>query len=341
MIMTRYRYIFRIAASAVLLALTASLWQSCKSDQSSPLPEAKGLPYELVLVCPKQMYQGALHDTLEAVLQASTPVLNQHEPLFRLSTVYDESKITAFREFRSRLVLGVDASIKEPVVRMANDVRATPQIEVKITAHDVRQLTEFISDNRERITDLFVEHELQHAAALLRQQYSASTASALRDVCGYTVCVPQSLRASKRGTDFLWTGTNLPDRDMNFVYFSYPWDGGVLTDSAFVCAHDSALQANIPGSRAGQYMQTARVDGKPLAIARMRMINNRCVLEVRGLWDVRGAALGGPFVAQAHVDTLACRVRVAEGFIYSPHSSKRPLLRQMEAALRTFEPEKH
>ena len=68
------------------------------------------------------------------------------------------------------------------------------------------------------------------------------------------------------------------------------------------------------------------------------MIHNKVVQEVHGLWELKNGALGGPFVALERVDTAAARVLVCEGFVYSPHSPKRDLLRQMEAALRTFVP---
>ena len=67
------------------------------------------------------------------------------------------------------------------------------------------------------------------------------------------------------------------------------------------------------------------------------VIGGASVQEVHGLWEMRDAALGGAFVALERVDTAARRVLVTEGFIYSPHSPKRDLMRQMEAALRTFQ----
>ena len=154
----------------------------------------------------------------------------------------------------------------------------------------------------------------------------------------HDVCVPVGLKASKTGDGFLWTGTNLNDKDQNFLFYTYAWEGAPLSESRFVAARDSVLKEFIPGARADQWMQTARMEGEPLVLARTRAINNkRGVLEVHGLWELRNGALGGPFVALCRVDTLARRVMVTEGFVYSPHSPKRNLMRELEAALRTFE----
>ena len=51
-------------------------------------------------------------------------------------------------------------------------------------------------------------------------------------------------------------------------------------------------------------------------------------------------ALGGPFVSLAYPDSAQGRLLVTEGFIYSPDTNKRDLVRRMEAALRTLAPVK-
>jgi hypothetical protein len=51
---------------------------------------------------------------------------------------------------------------------------------------------------------------------------------------------------------------------------------------------------------------------------------------------MHNGALCGAFVSLERIDTANSRVLVTEGFIYSPYSPKRTILREMEAALRTF-----
>ena len=216
----------------------------------------------------------------------------------------------------------------------------------------LRKMAEKLSGGereRQLITDLFVEHELDYMAESLQRKHNAATSKAFHELTGHTICVPPALKASKRAKDFLWTGTNLNDRDQNFVYYSYPWDGQPLTPEQFVAKRDSALKTNIPGSTPNQWMQTARMKAGsgdaanerggaevPLILTRARTLNNLYVHEVHGLWEMHNGALGGAFVSLERIDTANSRVLVTEGFIYSPHSPKRTILREMEAALRTF-----
>ena len=341
-----------------IILLVAALWVvACKdAPGQTQKPSSRGLPYELVLIVPQAIYTGELKDTLDAVLQGSTPVLPQHEPLFRLDVAYADGNLTPWRTFRNRLVIALDKKALQPEMGAALDAVARPQIEVKVSAATPHDLALFIGENRQRLTDLFVDHELDLEAARLRRKYSKATADSLRKLTasvvpsttsaavpsqsceGHTICVPEGLHASKTGTDFLWTGTNLNDKDQNFVYYSYVWDGRPLTPEQFVVKRDSALKANIPGAQPNQWMQTAcGPDGAtPLILARTRTIDEALVQEVHGLWEMHNGALGGAFVALERIDTAARRVLVTEGFIYSPHSPKRNLMRQMEAALRTW-----
>lgn len=301
-------------------------------------PTSRGLPFEMVMIVPRAAYEGELCDTLEAVFKVSTPLLPQHEPLFRVNVTYTDANLTPWRTFRNRLIIKIDKSLKQPAMGVARNEVALPQLEVMVEGPSTHILADFIGENRQRLTDLFVDAELEWEAAQLRRKHSKTTLEALRDVSGHTICVPTGLRASKRAKDFLWTGTNLVDKDQNFVFYSYPWNGQPLSIGQYVAKRDSAMKANIPGSEPNQWMQTAcdPESRQPLVMSRTRILNKQYVLEVHGLWEMHNGALGGAFVALERIDSAHGLVLCTEGFIYSPQSPKRNLMREMEAALRTF-----
>ena len=307
-------------------------------EKSANKPASRGLPFEMVVIAPEQAYEGELSDTIDAVLRASTPVLPQHEPMFRLNIVWADANLTPFRTFRLRFIAKINPRAAKASIGVARDAVARPQLEVKAEAPSAHELALLIGRERVRIQDLFTDFELDNMAAALRRRHNVATRKAFRKLTGHTICVPPALKSSKQAPGFLWTGTNLNDRDQNFVCYSYPWDGRPLTPEQYVGKRDSALRANIPGSRPDQWMTTARVgEGTPLIVSRARTINKMYVHEVHGLWEMRNGALGGAFVALERIDSAKRRVVVTEGFIYSPHSPKRTILREMEAALRTFE----
>ena len=335
------------------IALVALTFTACggrekpeSGDGVGHKPPSRGLPFEMVVIAPEQAYEGELSDSIDAVLRASTPVLPQHEPMFRLNVVWADGNLTPFRTFRMRFIAKINPRATKALIGVARDAVAVPQIEVKAEAPSVHELAQLIGRERQRITDLFVEHELDYMAESLQRKHNAAASKTFHELTGHTICVPPALKASKRAKDFLWTGTNLNDRDQNFVYYSYPWDGQPLSPEQFVVKRDSALKANIPGSTPNQWMQTASLRPKevltptgavrevPLIVSRARTLNNMYVHEVHGLWEMHNGALGGAFVSLERIDTANNRVLVTEGFIYCPHSPKRTILREMEAANR-------
>jgi len=95
---------------------------------------------------------------------------------------------------------------------------------------------------------------------------------------------------------------------------------------------DSVMKLNIPGGRDDQWMET---DPRTV-VAEQVAFEGKSVPVVRGLWDMRNDAMGGPFVCYLHTDTLRNRLLVAEGFVFAPEEKKRPIIRQLEAALQTL-----
>ena len=66
-------------------------------------------------------------------------------------------------------------------------------------------------------------------------------------------------------------------------------------------------------------------------------VNGKFAMEARGLWEMRNAPMGGPFVSHSRIDEKNGRVIVVEGFVYAPEKMKRTLIRRLEAALYTLE----
>jgi hypothetical protein len=58
--------------------------------------------------------------------------------------------------------------------------------------------------------------------------------------------------------------------------------------------------------------------------------------ELRGLWEMKNDAMGGPFISHSVVDEPHRRVLVTEVFAYAPGRAKRDIMGRLEAALKTM-----
>ena len=319
-----------------LLLCLLFLFSSCKESKPQ-LTEAKGTPSELLVVLSPDLVGTDVADTVQTITECDAPGLGSSERIFRTMTIGAPGYQKVYRLMHSQLHVELDPRQRQPMLGVARDVTARPQLQLMVRAATARQLKAFLSQEREHIQHLILDFQLDRWAAMLCKKHSRKVAQEMHRL-GYTIAMPVDLQSAKRGKHFLWASSNRGgDRDVNFVFFSLPWTGQSLADvDRFVHLRDSVLRRNIPGPTEGQWMATMRApEGAPVVWPMLRRDGQQ--LEVRGLWSMHGGFMGGPFVTHVRVDTLRRRLLFAEGFVFSPNTPKRDLLRSLEAGLRTID----
>lgn len=325
-----------------LLAIGVALLAGCSPSQGEKeaqkrIVASKGLPSELLVVVDKGIWTSDVVDSIKALMEGAVPCLPQREDYFRMTHILTKFYKPTYSTMHSQLFLHLEPGLTGPMMGVSYDVIARPQIQVTVKAPDLNAMRRFLSSHGMQIRDLIEDHQLQMRVANLQRKHSQKISADLRQTLGMDIHAPEQIRATKKGKDFLWAGTNLNEKDQNLVIYTYPWDGSdVLTADYMAMKRDSVMRVNIPGSQPDQWMQTTREQGIPMLTSEVRPIGGRMVQEVHGLWEMRCGALGGPFVSLSRIDTARHRVIVAEGFVYSPGTPKRDLLRDLEAALRTL-----
>lgn len=321
-----------------LLICCAVTFLACNREKKpEKLPFSKGLPSELLVVADPSVMQSDLRDSIDQVFKGQVPGLNQAEDYFRSSVIAAAGYDRVFTLMHSQVFIRIDKNVKTAAMGVARDVKARPQIQLLITAPNLEEMRSYLYENKERIQRTILDFQLDRMASIQRSKYSKKVSDDLHQVAGYRVCMPEDMRATKKGKHFLWGGTNRNEKDLNFVFYTIPWDGRDITDArVFASIRDSVMKENIPGSRPDQWMTTVWEKENPVILLAQHKVAGRRQTEVRGLWEMRNGALGGPFVSLAYIDTVARKVIVSEGFVYSPRTEKRDLVRTLEAAMRTL-----
>lgn len=320
-----------------ILILLSCLISCTTKDKKVRIVASKGLPSELLLVVDDKVWKSDISDTLKAITQGAVPGLMQEEPYFRTVRISSRHYTQPYITLHSKLFVHLDSSLKRAMIGVARDVVARPQIEVTVAAPNLDALRRLLSEKALYIRELIDDAQIEMRAANIRKHYNKDMEKKFTSALGYSLKVPTQIRANKVRKNFVWVGTNLNEKDLNIIMYTLPWDGKDITDEKeFVTTRDSVMRVNVPGSRPDQWMQTTKIDGSPVLFSRMRELKCETVFEVRGLWEMRNGALGGPFVSLTRIDTASNRLIVTEGFVYSPSTDKRDLLRVVEASLRTF-----
>lgn len=319
-----------------MLLLVILMLPSCKrGGKSLYTPTSSGRPYEVLVVMDKSLWEAPAGRALYDVLDRDVPGLPQSERSFRISQIPPDRLKRSFKIFRNIIIADIQPDFyTQPKLTFNRNVYAVPQMILTIQAPSNESFAEFVEKNGQVIIDFFVKAEMNRQINALKKEHSPVVTTKVGSLLGCEVWVPEELQKYKQGTDFLWASTDRANADLNFVIYSYPYtDKKTFTKEYFIHKRDSVMKANIPGAREGMYMTTADsmfVDVKDINV------RGEYAFEARGLWEMEGDMMGGPFVSHVRVDRPNGRVVVVEGFVYSPKGLKRDLIRKMEASLYTL-----
>ena len=66
------------------------------------------------------------------------------------------------------------------------------------------------------------------------------------------------------------------------------------------------------------------------------IIDNKPAYEVRGIWEMKGYTMAGPFITYAIEDKINNRYLVADGYVYAPSLQKRDYVFELESIIKSI-----
>jgi len=296
--------------------------------------EASGSPFEIVVVAPDSLWNGAPGDTLCAILQEDVEMLNQPEPLFDIVHTTPRNFNNILTRHRNIIRMEVDPAAVRTTVDAAYDVDAEPQLILYMRSSDPDSLAVYLSRNRTRIQELLNDTELGRFAARARRFPEQFLVDTVRSMFGIDMVIPRGYKLRKSlAPNFMWMSYETPLTSQGIVIYTYPVDTLSTLSVNEIVAQRNAFVAAIPGPSDGSYMTTSSY--LPPQIRPIEA-GGRTWAEVRGFWDVAGDFMGGPFVSYTTVDKERGRAIVIDEYVYSPKQAKgrRNFIRQMESIVR-------
>ena len=250
----------------------------------------------------------------------------QPEPMFNIIQVRKGKLTSLYQTVRNRVVVDVDKRNRGFEVKISKDVNAAPQVIIRIKAQTAEQLKSRLDGMK--LLQILDESELKHLASVIRQNVEKQ--KEVKRLFGIDMKIPADMQSSKHGKDFLWLSNNANSGMQSLLIFKLRdfWRGNPYLPSALKPKVDSVLRVNVPGEEDGMYMQLTYI----------REYLNGC-------WDMKGDAMGGPYVMKLMADSDFTQGRnvlgkydalVIIGFVYAPEMKKRNLIKQLEAVLTTI-----
>ena len=183
------------------------------------------------------------------------------------------------------------------------------------------------------LRSLLSRFETNVALRHLRKSHSPAREKEVLTTVDCRILVPSDLVKTKSGRRFIWLSDDGSTTMRNICVYSAP--GTDVSAERLIEIRDSVMRVNIKGETDSMYLSTERRIAPTL---RTIKVGGRTIVEMRGLWQMQGDIMGGPFVSHTIVDTLRGRTITAEAFVYAPGEPKRNIIKRMEAALYTLSP---
>ena len=259
--------------------------------------------------------------------------LPQQEAVFDVSTIVSDGLTQATRYARNIVMVttGID-SLKHATVSYQQNTYARPQLILHLRVASTSLLRPTLLYYVRAIERQLVLQELNNGIALLRDKHNKAAEAMVREMFGARLWVPEDLNKWKRGQDFLWLSNDAARGMQNICIYRYA--GNVLTREQAIAKRDSVMKRNLPGESEGSYMKTAPYPAVAVDNHSEKTPDGIRPTELRGLWEMQGEAMGGPFVSLS--TRYGDSTLVVEAFVYAPETEKRRMVRRLEASLHTL-----
>jgi len=318
----------------VFIAVLFLIVSSCKEEgkKANYKPVSIGAINSLTLVIDNELWKGSVGDKIREHFAAPVLGLAWEEPLFTINQLQANVFTGAIRHTRSLLYVQKDSL---NIAHIKSDLYAKPQ---KVSVIKGRTDEEIIANIDEKADEIIKAFKgLEVVEAQKRFLRSTNKEKALEENLGITLSMPSVYKVGRKEKNFVWLDRQIPKGNMNIIAYSMP-SNSFKSDSTFVkdiiAIRDSIGQQYIPGSDEGSYMITEKAFAPYVFPTK---IGGKKGVEVKGIWEMNGYPMAGPFLSYIINDEKNNRKLIIEGFVFAPSTEKRDYMFELEAILKTIE----
>jgi hypothetical protein len=302
-------------------------------DKTIYLPASNGNLNTISVVIDNQLWDGSVGENIRKIFAAPLNGLaSDNEPIFRLRQIPPQ----VFDGFatRSRIILKIEKGSKEASTKIGNDVFAKPQTVTVVTGEKMQDIIAQLKETKAKIIDAFNKEEVKEKQR--RINLSLLDDEKMENQLGFNINIPSVYRISKATDDFFWVRKNLSNtKTIEIMFYEVPLEAISQGDSTIidiVKVRDHITKTKIPGED-GIYMSVEDAYAPSMF---KTIIDNKPAYEVRGLWEMNGFTMAGPFITYAIEDKVNKRYLIADGYVYAPSLSKSEYIFELESIIKSI-----
>lgn len=345
-------YISTLLLSVLFFSGCISTSDKVKDDFK---PLARGDDDEIILAIDSALYEGPVGDAIRDMYQQYVRILPQDEYQFSLRKVNPRKLNSVLKNAKNLIfVMTLDGSSLENrtvreyftdnslkmiqrdsslYYRVRKDEFAKGQVVLFLFGQDEGQLVENIKDHKSQLVELFESAVRKRTRDKLFKTTKKQLMKAITEDHGYSIKIPFGYDLAKNLKDFVWLRKLEAESELNVFIYEAPYTSQeVFNDMGEL--RDEITETYLRDSeKPGLFIKRQKI--VPVFSERVNF-NGHFAVESRGLWAISDMSGGGPFVSYALVDESSQKLYYIEGYVYSPATKKKGLLREVEAIISTF-----
>lgn len=317
----------------VILVSFSSCVVDEKAKETSKARSVGGSSEILMVTQNDEQWKGQMGQAVRDFFEQEQYGLPQPEKNFKVAHINLDALNDMFKKHRNLIIAKIDKDIKNPLVETQRNLDSEPQFVIRITASSPESWVRAFETQKDGLKLIFDNNERKRFQEYFRPMTDSKIVAQLKKKFGITMNIPEGYNVAANGDNCMWLLQRHDDKDMSFLIYELPYkDTADLNLDNIINVRDSIVKKYIPGPLDGSYMTTDKEFVKPVSKVLPNFPAGYAV-ETRGMWNVVGDFMAGPFLSYSIVDPTSSKIVTVEGWIYYPNKEKRDLLRQQESIL--------
>ncbi len=324
--MSKNRFMKRLLLVACVFSLFA-----CK-QKDTVLEPSQGDINQITVIIQDDLWNGEVGDSIRKKFTALVDGLPQEEPLFNLVQHTDSNGDDLFCKNRN-IIIFEKSSHKSFEVR--NDDFATNQCVVYLSGRNATEFIELIEQQSDSIIKTIQHFEVLEVQKTIAQ--SPLNTQKIENLFGLQISIPSEFEYVLEDKDFIWLKKNNQNGSSNLLIYKTSYcDTPSQLDNInhIIFVRDSIGEKHIhtKEDHTQSYMYT---EESYVPYFTQTKLDGKKAFKTKGTWDMKRVYMSGPFVNYTVIDIENKRNIVVEGFVYAPSSSKRDMMHELEAIIKS------
>lgn len=284
----------------------------------------------VTVVIPLSLWNGKVGEKIREKFAAPIVGLNECESVFTLIPIHSNALSEPAKEAKNVLI--VLPNFKNETTHLQNTYTKNQNI-YTIHGKNEEKLIEQLQIASKNIMKTFYNSEIN--MVLQKVKVNAALQKQIKKQFLVDVQIPSAYKKGLQGKNFLWIRKEVGAGYNNMLIYTASFSAlynkkPFITNSLFM--RNKVAKKYVLGKTKGSYMITEQAYYPSFNTTE---IHKNRAYEMRGNWEFHNDFMTGPYINYAIRDNKRKRFIIIDGFAYNPIHSKKNLLFEMEAIIKS------